>query len=104
MLMIAACIYVQSSYWDYNAGQLHVNCKYGFGRVDANASVALAKTWPGVSEQIVHSAPPYNVDGSLEAFEYYQMNYRVDAFPDNIRIEHVVVHDLFLYSDWSFVR
>jgi subtilisin family serine protease len=42
--------------WTTNAAGRHHNDKYGFGRIDAAAAVALAKTWTNVSPELSATA------------------------------------------------
>ncbi|MCB1173604.1 MAG: S8 family serine peptidase [Leptospiraceae bacterium] len=37
--------------WATNGAGMHINHKYGFGAVDANAAVTLAKTWTNIAAQ-----------------------------------------------------
>src|SRR5262249_27200805 len=81
--------------WFTNGAGRKVNYKYGFGAIDALAAVNMAKTWPGVPDELaatsgpipanqqIQDSPAANVPGTpvISSFN----------FPTNMKIEHVEV-------------
>ncbi|MBK1883549.1 S8 family serine peptidase [Luteolibacter pohnpeiensis] len=51
--------------WMTNAAGLHFNHKYGAGRVDAGAAVALAADWTDVAQQVSTTVTKSSLDASL---------------------------------------
>ena len=85
--------------WVYNGAHYHINHKYGFGRVDAEAAVEAAKTWPfaGFEESRVGYGYPnlFIRDDSLIGVE--------DAInmPDDIKVEFVEVEFTSDHPNWG---
>lgn len=75
--------------WTINAAGLHVSHKYGFGRADAAAAVALASLWPkspdvisfSYGPEIVDQIVPDSTDGITSVITVKQ----------NLKLEHVEV-------------
>jgi subtilisin-like proprotein convertase family protein len=51
--------------WSVNKAGYHINHKYGFGAVDANAAVSLAKSWTSVPSELTTSSPVILVNKAI---------------------------------------
>ena len=76
--------------WQINGAGLHVNHKYGFGRIHAAHAIKLARNWNPVSQEktvesqtlVLNMSIPDNLGTSLKS------NMSIQA---NLRVEHVAV-------------
>ncbi len=75
--------------WAFNAAGLHINHKYGFGRVDAAAAVALAASWEQVPETLSLSTSTH-VDQSVPDNDSEGIASTL-TINQNLRLEHVEV-------------
>lgn len=76
--------------WTNNAAGFHVNHKYGFGAIDAQAAVNLARTWSPVPAEQTASSGVITVNQSIpdDSTTGVTSNFN---FPTNLVIEHVEV-------------
>ncbi|QTA88490.1 S8 family serine peptidase [Desulfonema magnum] len=76
--------------WSLNGAGLHINHKYGFGRIDAAAAVELALTWQTVPEALSLSYGPENVNQSVPNEDDEGVS-SVITVDQNIKLEHAEV-------------
>jgi VCBS repeat-containing protein len=76
--------------WSTNAAGYHINHKYGFGAIDANAAVNLAKTWTTVAPQKQFVGPLINVNRPIPENNAVGVSSSF-TLTQNYRLEHVEV-------------
>ncbi len=76
--------------WVMNAAGLHINHKYGFGRVDTAAAVALAASWQSVPEATALSFVPRTVKQPIPDNDTTGISSTVFV-EEKIRLEHAEV-------------
>ncbi|MCB1121533.1 MAG: S8 family serine peptidase, partial [Verrucomicrobiae bacterium] len=76
--------------WVRNGAGLWVNHSFGFGRVDAAATVRASLSWPGVGEEVESNSGFLNIGQSIpdNSTTGIQVNHTVS---EKIRVEHVSV-------------
>ncbi len=76
--------------WTLNGAGLHINHKYGFGRIDAAASVDLALMWQTAPDTSSLSYGPENVNQSVPDNDTEGVSSAINV-DQNIKLEHVEV-------------
>lgn len=77
--------------WIQNGAGFHFNHKYGAGRVDAEAAVAMAQTWTNLAEQVVITAVQTNLNLAVPDLSPTGVSVNFDISATDFRTEHVVV-------------
>lgn len=85
--------------WQVNGAGLHINHKYGFGRVDASSAVQTAQSWQKVRSETSTAAtrssssliPDNDARGVVSSVNINR----------NIRVEHVYLSARFNHTDWG---
>lgn len=86
--------------WSYNAAGYHVNHKFGFGRVDAAAAVALAHNWKTIPNGKVEYREAKNVRNWIPDNTGYML-YSTDTVEDSRPVEHVRVKLWLDHYSWG---
>ncbi len=84
--------------WSQNGAGLWVSNDYGFGRVDANAAVQLAKDWDILPAMRTYSESRYMNNVALS---YKQLRTGTMTISQNIEIHSVQVSVLFDHTNWG---
>lgn len=85
--------------WQINGAGLYVNHNYGFGRVDATASVGLSRIWPGVQDLISHE---YTNTDVIEIPDYDKTGIQSSiVVEDDIVLENVEITIESDHTDWG---
>lgn len=81
--------------WSTNAAGLRHNYRYGFGRIDAYAAVALAKNWDLLPAYVSTSSPLVTLSKAIpdksSPVQYVTSTVTLDDEGDDFTIEHVEV-------------
>jgi len=76
--------------WVLNAAGLHINHKYGFGRLDAAAAVSLADSWQAVPEAVMTSSGTKTVNQAIPDNDAAGISSTVFV-EQKLKLEHVEV-------------
>ncbi|MFB2921008.1 S8 family serine peptidase [Aerosakkonema funiforme] len=90
--------------WTTNGAGYHINHKYGFGAIDADAAVRLAKNWISAGDEVMVSSDLQNVLENIPDGDEQTGVTSTISINDDISVEKLEVLFDANHSDWSDLK
>ncbi|MFB2970208.1 S8 family serine peptidase [Aerosakkonema sp. BLCC-F183] len=90
--------------WTTNGAGYHINHKYGFGAIDADAAVRLAKNWVSAGDEVMVSSDLQNVLENIPDGDEQTGVTSTVSINDDISIEKLEVLFDANHNDWSDLK